>query len=206
MARFSDADVQKILHGRRKPTFVTFPGSDDIEVGLKVLSDTEIDDARANAQHYCSKRAGKVQIDYVKFVDVDPEQLSREHMRQMIALAYVDPTSDPQSPKPFFENADQVREFDSVLVQHLYDLYEDNQEQHSPHRTLDQEGLRELAELIKKEPGQPVILANLSQRTLIDLVLFTAAPPPSSTPTKSSTSPTASDPSPQATPSPNSQE
>ena len=92
--RFDDAKIQDIILGRRAIGRSGFPGSNEVEIGVQLLSERQIDLARFEAQMYLEGQAKKLQLSLIDFVQVDPESLDREHQRQVIFQqlweAYVD--------------------------------------------------------------------------------------------------------------------
>lgn len=178
MARFSDEQISAILLGPAKVSRVAFPlapPESGIEVGVRVLTDQEIDAACVQAQEYFGDLCDKKQLSLKGFVDIDPDQLEREKQRQMIAVAFVDP-DDPT--KPFFAHPVQIRRLSSVVVQRLWDLYMDHLDAVNPYRNLDVEQVKELADALKKEPNSQALLADFARDTLCSLVRTLAVLPP----------------------------
>lgn len=177
--RFGDTEVQGIIQGRRVIGRSAFPGSQDIEVGVQLLSERQIDLARFEAQMYLERQAKKVQLSLLTFVQIDPESLDREHQRQVILNAFVDANSDaalPPEKRPlFFDNIDQVRSLDSVLTQQLWEIYVDWQDVVNPRLTMTEEEVGELVASLKDEPMAKLILAPIERDTLQSLVRSLAA-------------------------------
>jgi hypothetical protein len=175
--RFDDVAVQGILQGRRVIGRSFFPGSKEIEIGIRLLTDRDIDLARFEAQMYLNKQCKKVDLSLSEFVNIDPESLDREHMRQVLLRAIVDPDSPPERPRPFFSNIEEVRALDSVMVQQLWVQYVDWQDAVNPRFKLTEEEVEQLAANLKDEPTAKVILAPFEHATLASLVRFLAARP-----------------------------
>lgn len=174
MGRFSDDDVKKIILGRRVVSRVPFPLAPEdsgIFVGLRSLTDREIDQARIDAQVYLEGACNRGQQPIERFVRLDPDALDREQERQMIALACVDPD---QPDKPFFDAAKQVRDLDSVMVRRLWELYLSHQDAVNPRRTLTDEQVKELADALGKEPSASALLADFERDTLVSLLRIMA--------------------------------
>ena len=189
MAKFGDEQIQTIVRGRKALGRFPFPGSEgDAMIGVRVLTDNQVDTARYNAQAHIEGRCKRVGLPLVDFINVDPESLDREHMRQVLLFAIVDPESDPQEPEPFFKSDDQVRGLDSVLVQQLWEIYLDWQDAVNPRLKLTEEEVKDLCESLKKEPNAMAILAHIERSTLQSLVRTLAITPKTSPTGKSSTS------------------
>lgn len=167
MARFSDEDVSKILLGPAAVSRVAFPMAQGIEVGLRCLSDNEIDKARVAAHCYLEGICKRADLGLRSFVDIDPESLNREQQRQIIALAFVD-ADKPD--RPFFDDAIQVRRLSSVVVARLWELYLDHQDKVNPYFSLSKEQMTELADALKKGLDATDLLAGFGRDTLCSLV------------------------------------
>lgn len=178
MGTFSDEAVKKILLGRRVVSRVPFPLAPEdsgIEVGIRSLSDREIDQARIDAQVYLEGICKKGFRSMESVVSIDPEFLEREQERQMLALACVDPDAPT---KPFFDSAVQVRSLESVAVRRLWEMYLSHQDTTNPRRTLTAEQLKELKAALGKEPSCSALLADFERDTLVSLVRILVNPQP----------------------------
>lgn len=169
MATFDDARVQQMLRGTRAVKVVPFPGA-ELEVGIRILLDEEIDDARLAAQQYLERRCSKLGLDAQRFIHGDPDALDREFQRQMLQRALVDPESPEDDRRPFFASDSDIRRITSVQVQRLWELYLDWQDAIYPRAALEPEALDELVEALKKEEGQPDVLVHFERDTLVSLV------------------------------------
>lgn len=170
MARFSDEGIKAILLGRRMVSRVPFPLTDQdagIEIGIRSLSDREIDQARMSAQVYLEGACRNDHQPMERVVALDRDFLDREHERQIIALCCVDP-EDPTH--PFFEHVKQVRDLDSVMVRRLWQLYLSHIDTVNPYRTLTESQVGELVDALKKEPKTSAILEAFERETLISLL------------------------------------
>lgn len=171
MADFSDERIQGIIQGRRVIGRFPFPGSEGSHmVGVRLLTESEIDIARFNAQFYIKSRCERVGLSLVDFVNIDPESLDREHQRQVLFAAILSLEGDPDNPPRFFKDDAQVRALDSVLVDQLWREYADWQEASNPMLSLKKEEVDELVEALKKEPTARVLLAHFESGTLRSLV------------------------------------
>lgn len=172
MARFTDERVQAIVAGRRSVGRVAFPGQTDVEVGVRLLTERDIDLARFEAQMYLERQAKKLRLDMVDLVRTDPESLDREHQRQVILAAFVDPDSPAERPRSFFDDIEQVRSLDSVLTQRLWELYVEWQDTVNPRYSLTEEEVTALLDALKDEPVAKVLLGTFERETLQSLVRF----------------------------------
>jgi hypothetical protein len=170
MGTFADLKVAALLSGRRKIGRFPFPGLVGVECGVRLLSDREIDDARAEAAMYIEARWKRTGFGAEAAVRIDPESLEREHIRQVLVRALVDPDSDVDKPAMFFASVEKVRDLDSTVVQALWEQYEDWHNAIDPRLSLSEDEVRELAEALKKEPNEPVLLAHYPPATLRSLL------------------------------------
>lgn len=177
MATYADLKIGALLAGRRKIGRSPFPGLEGIECGVRLLSDREIDEARADAATYIEARWKRAGFGAEQAVRIDPDSLEREHMRQVLVRAIVDPDSDVDKPAPFFPSVEKVRDLDSTVVQALWEAYEDWHNAIDPRSSLNDDEVRELAEALKKEPGTPVLLAHYPPATLRSLLRSMASLP-----------------------------
>jgi hypothetical protein len=173
--KFSDERIQGIIHGRRVVGRSPFPGNKDVEIGVRLLSERDIDLARFEAQMYLESQAKRVQLDMIRFVQIDPESFDREHQRQVIFRAFVDPDTPEERPETFFADASEVRSLDSVLTQQLWEIYVDWQDTVNPRITLTEEEVVDLVEALKKERMANHILASFGRNTLTSLARTLAA-------------------------------
>lgn len=153
-----------------------FPGTEDTEIGLMLVSDRDVDVAKFDAQMYLERQCKRVQLELRDFIVIDPDSLDRETYRQILLKAVVDPGSTYDNPIPFFDNIDQIRSLDSVLVQQLWDAYCDYQDVVNPRLKLTEKGAEELADALKEPLGAKVVLAHFERETLCSLVRILAAP------------------------------
>lgn len=168
--RFDDAAIQGILAGRRVIGRAAFPGKHDLTIGVRLLSEREIDLSRFAAQMYLERQAKKVQLSLIDFVRVDPESLDREHQREVLLHAFCDPDSPDEKPIPFFDNIEQVRSLDSVLCQQLWEVYVDWQDTINPRISLSEEEVAALVAALKEEQTASLVLAPFDRETLCSLL------------------------------------
>lgn len=179
MANVDDERIRSILAGRRAIRRVAFPGDPDLEIGIRLLRDSEIDDCRFAAVAYLEAKCRKAGISLVDFMAVDPDELDREHQRQVIWRATYDVESfegsDFDKARPFFPSDRQVRELDSATVAVLWGLYVDLLDAVDPRIRLTEEQVKEIADALGKAPSEPAILAGFAPATLASLARTMAA-------------------------------
>lgn len=168
MAKFSDEEVAKILQGRRVVSRVPFPGTEDngVEVGIRSLTESEMDTARIEAHDYLRRQCERGRVDFLELHDATPDALDRERMRQILLIACV----DPEDGNPFFVAAKQVRDLDNVTLARLYEAYENHLDAVNPRASLTDDQVRELADILKKEPSASAFLAGFERATLTSLI------------------------------------
>ena len=174
MAGFGDERIQKVLRGRREVVVVPFPGVEGEEVGVRILTEEDIDAARADAAQHVELEAKRLKLDSLRLLSVDPEFMDREFQRQIIARAFFDAEDSPadrSKSKPFFATARAVRQCDAPLVETLYQLYVVHQNSVSPLVELDAEDVKELADALSKGQTSMAILGAYDAPTLRSLVL-----------------------------------
>lgn len=172
MARFSDEDIRKIIIGDRIVAPAQFPGRESVTVGVRGLSDDEIDACRVDAQCYVESICKRADMRYEVFVGVDPESYDRELQRQIITRAFVDIEAHE---RPFFEAAVQVRRLGSVTIARLWEIYTGHQNAVNPRRMLSESQTKELVDALGKEPSGTVVLEDFERDTLCSLVRFLAS-------------------------------
>lgn len=173
--RFDDTAIQGILDERRVIGRTHFPGSKTIEIGLRVISDFEIDTARFQAQIYLEHRCKRAQLTLLDFANIDPEGIEREQQRQTLLVACVDAESEDDDPRPFFAHIEQVRGLDSVLIAQLWDAYTDFTDSISPRLNLSEEEVADLVASLKDEREAKALLAAFDRDTLQSLLRTMAA-------------------------------
>lgn len=157
MASFSDERIAAIVNGRRSVRRIHFaPLACDI--GVRPLTDFEIDAARLEASRYVKKNAADL--------DIDPEFYDREVRRQMIWRSIVDPDSPAESPAPFFPSDADVRKLDAAMVHLLFAAYLETQEEIVPSSTLTEEEVDALVDALGKGDGPDRLLIAYGPDTL----------------------------------------
>ena len=183
------ARISAMLRGRRDIRTLELPGielndqgkpidgGDAVEVGVRILIEEEIDEARLEAVQYINARAKKLALDPHALLLIDGDLLDREITRQLIFRAFVETTEDTEtkSRKPFFPSPTAVRQLDSVLVVTLFEVYLDQQNFVNPLRAIDDAEVGELVDALGKERGVDVILSQYDAPSLRSLLHFLAS-------------------------------
>lgn len=165
MAKYSDEQVKMAVLERRLPARYPFPGDESVQIGVRALTDDQLDDARAAAALYVKER----QIDLV----VDPEFFDRALHREVVLRSVVDPDSPDRA--PFFESAAQVREMDSLLVRSLYELCIHHQQAADPYAHVTGEEVEALVAQLGKSNDSVARLSLFDRPTLVSFVLSMAS-------------------------------
>lgn len=159
MAKFSDERVRAIIAGPRAFRTYLFPGSDDLRIAMRVLTEAELDECRLAAQTELRDRAKSRGWDSSGVVDVDPELLSRMIERHIVFRATYDPdTIDGDDPVRFFSVPKDVTQLDSVTATKLSELYLEHQEWCSPLRQMSAEDVDALVDALGKAQMPEVFL------------------------------------------------
>lgn len=167
MSRFDDSHISEILKGRRAVRRVPFPGAQGHEIGIRLLTDREIDDAKLEAHRYLERRCRESKQEYKTIVELDEDMLKRAVEQELLFRAIVDADSTSDKPEPFFASPTQLREqCDSVTVRSLLDLYLDHQETVVPEVTLSDEDVEKLVDALGKEHEPQGILVHFAPSTL----------------------------------------
>lgn len=193
MADFSDERIRAMLRGRREVRVLPMPGAEDdsgLTIGVRVLTEEEIDAARAEAVQYVNALAKRYKLEGRDMLTVDGELLDREIERQLVYRAFVDPDQGDGKQHPvFFKSPLAVRQLDSVMHRTLFHVYLDHQNYVSPLRGLSDADAEGLADALGKGQNGKVALALLDAPTLRNLARTLAVQLQSALCGKSSTSP-----------------
>ena len=182
-----------MLRGRRAVRLVPFPGfgtdEEPIHVGVRILTEEEVDAARTEATQYVEGLARKYKVDAREMLSLDAETLDREVQRQLVFRAFMDPEkvdADGVMRAPFFVAAQGVRQLDTVMQQTLFNVYLDHQNYVNPMRGMSEGEVAELSEALGKGAEPPVLLGLYDAPTLRSLVHILAGQLRSSRTSKSS--------------------
>ena len=150
------SDVRKLLKARMQTRTVKLPGS-DLDVGVRLLTEREMDQTRFASFAYLAEEAKRMGVKPAELVEVDPDLLDREKSRQLIMRAFVAPGGG--SSQPFFPSVAAIREtVDAVMVQNLMELYAEHQEVRAAVRKIDDAALESLLPGLASE-GSDVLLS-----------------------------------------------
>ena len=163
--RWTDESVRAALAGRHKMQTYPFPGAEGVQVGIKLLTDSELDNARLQAVQFAKQRQADIAY--------DPEFLDRAIHREVISRAFVDP-EHPEA--PFFPSQNDVAVLDNLVVRSLYELYVTHQMALDPYAFCPPEEVEKLADALGKSESSVVAVLNLyDAATLRSFVLSTVS-------------------------------
>lgn len=162
MAKFSDELFQAALRPRQVIRKHPFPGAPGVEVGVKLLSDAESDNARLQAVDYCLNRKANL--------IADPEFLDRAIHREVVSRAFYDPEIEDHA---FFASQDDVAQLDNQTVRSLYELYNLHAVSMDPHAHCSLEEVDELGKSLVESANPAGLLNLLDADTLRNLLLST---------------------------------
>ncbi|MFW6087076.1 MAG: hypothetical protein ACODAG_07725 [Myxococcota bacterium] len=132
----------RILAGSRTVHLFRFPGSEGLQVGMRALSDVEMEDARIAARSALRARGAGSQA-----TRWDPSLLESEATRHVLFRA----TTDPEDvDRPFFGSPAELGELDEETISVLRTYQAVVQEAADPWRSLTDEDIRELSESLSK--------------------------------------------------------
>lgn len=176
MAKFSDEQVKAALAGRRVVRRYPMPGAEGVEVGVRLLSDAELDSVRLEAAEFVKKNKVETVI--------DPEFFDRAIHRETISRAFVDPD---QPDDAFFGSQKDVAELDSLTVRSLYELYIAHHQAMDPYLFCPEEDVERLVEQLGKSESSAGLLSLYDAPTLRSFVLSLACKLRATQPTPKST-------------------
>lgn len=150
---------------------IKWPTRGDIELGVRLLTERELDLCRIEAQRGFRKHFEAIRVDPNSAIDVDPEMLERQIRREIIARAYYDAeTINAAEPTPFFPSASAVAELDSVAADELFRMYVEHQDYVNPSVTLTEDEAKELIATLGKEQEARAIFSLFAPDTLVSLL------------------------------------
>lgn len=163
MAKWTDESVRAALGGRFKVHTYPFPGKPDLQIGIKLLTDHELDKVRLQAAEFAKGQRADLTI--------DPEFFDRAIHRELISRAYVDPEKPTE---PFFPSQNDVAELDNLTVRSLYELYVTHQQSLDPYAFCPPEDIERLVESLGKSETSVGLLNLYDAPTLRTLLLSLA--------------------------------
>jgi hypothetical protein len=163
MAKWTDDSVRAALGGRFKPSTYPFPGKPEIMVGIKLLTDNELDKVRLQAAVFVKSQQADLNI--------DPEFFDRAIHRELISRAYVDPDKPDE---PFFPSQKDVAELDNLSVRSLYELYVTHQQSLDPYAFCSPEQVEKLVDTLGKSESSVGLLNLYDAPSLRSFVLSMA--------------------------------
>jgi hypothetical protein len=168
MAKWTDESVRAALQGRFVMRKYPFPGSAGsergLEVGVKLLTDAELDSVRLQAATFAKKQHADLII--------DPEFLDRAIHREVISRAFVDPAAPDE---PFFGSQNDVAELDNLTVRALFELYMLHQQALDPYAFCPPEEVEKLTEALGKSERSVETLSLYDAPTLRLFVIILAS-------------------------------
>lgn len=163
MARWTDDSVRAALQSRFAVLRYPFPGASGIEVGIKLLTDSELDSVRLQAATFAKGKHADLLV--------DPEFFDRAIHRELISRAYVDPDKPGE---PFFGSQNDVAELDNLTVRSLYELYIVHQQSLDPYAFCPPEEVDKLTDALGKSERSAETLSLYDAPTLRSFVLSMA--------------------------------
>ena len=155
MARWTDESVRAALGKRFEMRRYHFPGVDGLEVGIKLLTDSELDSVRLQAATFAKgKHADMV---------LDPEFFDRCIHREIISRAFVDVERPSE---PFFGSQNDVAELDNLTVRSCFELYVIHQQSLDPYAFCPPEEVDKLVDTLGKYERGVEILSLYDAPTL----------------------------------------
>jgi len=155
MAKFSDESVRIALRGRHAMQRYPFPGQAGIEIGVKLLTDAELDSVRLEAVEQCKRAKAELVA--------DPEFLDRLIHRETISRAFVDVDKPAE---PFFSSQKEVAQLDNLTVRSLYELYVAHHQAMDPYTHCPPEEVEKLVESLGKSETPLALLSLFDAHTL----------------------------------------
>lgn len=168
MPTFSDAQIQEALGQRFKVKRYGLPGFDGQFVGIRALSDTEMDACRVRATEHVkkSKMAERLEI------AVDPTFFDRALHREIVAASFRDPDNHEAF---YFSKADDVAQFDAQTVLAMYEMFCMHQVSMDPYAYASEEEVTALVEQLGKPESDVESLSLFDARSLRSCLLSLAS-------------------------------
>lgn len=164
---FDELMDKAALKGRRTFRRAPFPGVEDVEVALRLLTDAEMDSCRERTATLCKRK----NIDNA----LDPDYFDRILTREIIARAFYDAdTIDSDEPHVLFGSNDRVAELDPIIIRQLFAYYDEHMREADPLLFLGEDEARAFVEAMGKERGL-AMLSSFDAATLMSLCLTLGA-------------------------------
>lgn len=163
MAKWTDDSVRAALGRRFEVATYPFPGKTEIKVGIKLLTDAELDQVRLQAADFVKRQKADLSI--------DPEFFDRAIHRELISRAYVDPDRPGE---PFFPSQNDVALLDNLAVRSLYELYITHQQSLDPYAFCPPDEVDKLVDTLGKSESSVGLLNLFDAPTLRSLLLSMA--------------------------------
>lgn len=173
MGKFSDESLRAALEGRKVLRKCEFPGMRGTYLGVRVLTDGELDKARLAAAEVVKNKHASMLI--------DPDFLDRVVQREIVSRAFFDIDKPDEY---FFSKQEDVAELDTLTVRSLYELYVMHQQELDPLAYCTDEQAEEIVEALGKSNAEREALTLYDARTLRSFVISLASklretrPPP----------------------------
>lgn len=183
--QWSDERFQAMLKGRRAVKVVAMPGfesddpdaTDSPKVGIRILTDDELDDARRQATDFVLRRAKQMGIEADLLLRIDTDMRDSEFERCMIAKAFVLPDADADGKhKAFFaQGSASLRSMDASLRRKFLGAYLEHQQFVNPQIVQTEAELEQLIDDLGKGLGAEATLLQLDAPSLLRCVLILAS-------------------------------
>jgi hypothetical protein len=160
MPKFSDTQVASAVFARRAVHEYPFPASEGVNVGVRVLDETEVDAIRLEAARICKVKQVEAAL--------DPEFFDRIVHRLVVLNAFFD-VDDKQG--KFFASYEEVSKIDTLLLRTLYELYCTHVQAMDPLAYCSAEEVEVLVEQLGKSEVAAARLSLFDKPTLVSFVL-----------------------------------
>jgi hypothetical protein len=161
------SDIGKIIRGllraRMEVAIVTIP-EDGSECGVRLLSDSEISEANADAFAEIAKQCKARDVDVSKFLDANPDGFNRAQIHQMTFRAFRDPKSHGE---PLFPSIDTIRSLDASMINALWNTYLDHQDRKAPAKVVQEDEIAAAVAAMVDDPELEYALAQMDAATLV---------------------------------------
>lgn len=167
MAKFSDAELQEALGSRLKVRRYGIPGFEGRFVGIKALTDAEMDSCRVRATDHVKKHKMALAVELA----VDPGFFDRALQREIVAACCRDPDNEEEF---FFSRGEDVAQLDNSTVLAFYQLFFLHQCAMDPYSAVSEEEVDALVEALGKSANAAESLSYFDLDSLRKSVLSLA--------------------------------